>query len=264
MRIRLTAAQLTPDRPARRYGPGAPTLVAPSGADRYRLLAGPAPGAERTTAWCVSEPQAIAALEELDATTGTLDRPQQIRTAAALAPHLRAPQLAALLGHRDPAEVWRWGALGRAHPKLRDAILDGKLRMTHARPLLRLPPAAQAEWAARALRGRWSVRQLTAAIRRENGPAAAEAPSSADIRALEDRVGERLGTTVKLLWPDDPAAPRSLVIDWFDVEALKGILAQLAAGPELTGQPLQVQARQLVIALQNADELSALTQHLLD
>lgn len=265
MRVSLTAADLTPERPARMYPSGAPTLVclaSPPSRGRYRLLAGPAPGADPVKARCIKDPEAVAALDAIAGSVEPLDRAGKMRLAEALSPHVRAPQLAALLDHRDPAEVWRWGALGRAHPKLRDAILAGQLRMAHARHLLSMAHEAQADWTTRALRGRWSVRKLTAAIRQEHG-AAAGVPSSADIRSLETTLGDRLGAPVRLVWPDDPTAQRRLEIDWFDVESLKGILGQLAAGPEQLDEPLQMLRRRLVIDVQNSGELAALTDHLL-
>lgn len=265
MRITLAAADLTPERPARTWPAGTPTLVAPvkgaTAGARYRLLAGPAPTDATVRARCLTDAGAIQALEALASDSAPIDRLRKLRLAATLSPHLNAPQLAALLEHRDPAEVWRWGALGRAHSTLREAVLAGELTMGHARYLLGMSQGEQSDWTTRARRGRWSVRKLATAIRQGGG---AEAPSSADIQAVETRIGERLGATVRVHWPDDPVATRKLVIDWYDVESLKGILTQLAAGPEIDAAQAPVQARQLVIPLQNSDELSALTQHLLE
>ena len=263
MRITLSRALLTAARPLRAdYSKAAPVLVTPADPGRYRLIAGPIPDRDSFPGWSLDDAEAVEAIEAFASTSEPTTRAQKMRLAALLTPHLRAPAIAALLSHRDPAEVWRWGALGRASAALRDAVLADKLTMTHARPLLALPLQDQQAWVTRAIRGHWSVRQLTAAIRRESTPQPATLPASADISALQTALGERLGTTVQIEWPEDPAAQRSLAIDWYDVESLKGILTQLSVGPELDPPPPQSPRRRLVIALQNADELAALTGHL--
>jgi len=264
MRLTLSLAKLTADRPLRAdYGRGAPVLVTRADPDRYRLIGGPLPDRASFPGWSLDDPNTVEAIEAFASSSEPISRGQKMRLAVLLAPHLRAPAIAAFLNHRDPAEVWRWGALGRASDALRDAVLAEQLTMTHARPLLALPPQDQRSWVTRAIRGHWSVRQLTAAIRRESASSpAANLPASADIQALQTALGERLGTAVQVDWPEDPAAQRSLAIDWYDVESLKGILAQLSAGPEIDRAPSRSPRRRLVIALQNADELAALTGHL--
>lgn len=265
MLLTLSHAQLAPGLPLRTaYGVNAPTLVAPAAASgHYRLLAGPLPQEEPFKARLITDGEAISALDLFTQTAEPLPRLGQIALACALSAHLRTPQISALLHVRNSPEVWRWAALAKAAPTLRDAVLSGKLSAGHLRPLLTLRVAEQTEWTARALRGRWSVRQLTAALRRESGRL--DGPSNADLRALEAALGERLGTTVRVDWPDDPAGQRRLLIHWYDVESLKGILDQLARGPEYDDTaPLPAQARQLVIPVQNAGELAALTQHLSD
>ena len=265
MRITLASTDLTPERPQRSWPASAPTLVErlsePAGLARYRLLAGAAPTDGTVRAKVISDPEAVRVLAALASSSTPVDRPNQIRIAAALSPHMNAPQLAGLLGHRDPAEVWRWCALGRAHSALRDAIANGELTMGHARYLLGLPQSVQAAWTVRATRGRWSVRKLIAAMRQL--PTAPE-PSSADIQALETRISEQLGAATRVHWADSPEGMRKLSISWFDVESLKGILSQLSNGPDMEAAQPPVKARQLDIHLQTADELSALTQHLLD
>lgn len=255
---------LIADRPIRTAyaSANAPVLVTPMGPAQYRLLAGPFPERASQSVCCLTDPKVITAVEGFSATAEPVSRDQKMRLAVLLAPHLRAPAIAALLEHRDPTEVWRWGALGRASAALREAVFAGHLTATHARPLLGLSMAQQEEWAARAIRGRWSVRQLTAAIRRNGAGQADRSAGSADLHALETVLGERLGTAVRVNWPEDPAAQRSLIIDWYDVESLKGILSQLAAGPEIGDEAVQALRRQLVIPVQNADELAALTGHL--
>lgn len=262
MRISLSRDSLTADQPLRSdYGKSAPLLVAPAAPGKYRHIAGRIPDSEPFPARLIEDPLTIEAIDAFSASTGPVTLGQKMRLASLLFAHLKAPAIAALLNHRDPAEVWRWAALGQASPALRDAVLSERLTITHARPLLALPHQDQEAWVNRAVRGRWSVRRLTMAIKRES---AGQPPpvESADIQALQNTLGERLGTSVQVCWPEDPAGARAFVIDWYDVESLKGILAQLAAGPDMNAPPSQSVRRQLVIPLQNADELEALTGHL--
>lgn len=265
MRITIPCPALTSDSP---LVPGAiqgPCLVAHDDTPEsgmYVWVAGPRPTADRSSALLIAT-VTMTQLQQLASGDrwSLLPRLAQVRIAYALSRDgVRSTEIAALLGHPNKPEVWRWAALADASPALRDAVLEGALSPGHLRPLLSMPPSRQTEWATRARRGRWSVRQLTAAIRAENAPA--PALSSADIQSLENVLAERLGTGVKLHWSDNPSQGHSLSIDWCDIESLKGVLERLAAGPEaLPSRP--VIPRKLTIPLANADELAAVTDHLI-
>lgn len=90
---------------------------------------------------------------------------------------------------------------------------------------------------------------------------ATPSPAAADTKHLEDQLGQRLGSPVRLEWPDAPGT-RALIIGYSDMETLKGVLQELARGPEGTGH-LGSAMRSLRIEIADADELDALTGHLL-
>lgn len=264
MRTSIAHPSLTTPEPLVSGAVSGPCLIArcpAAGSRAFTWVAGPAPQpqallvSEATTAF-------LAAMPSSGGSWSALPRPVQIRAAIALAADgVRPTEIARLLGHPNTPEVWRWAALAEAHPSLRDAVLDGSLTPGHLRPILRMPLSDQADWTARARRGRWSVRQLAAAVKSANSPAPAF--SSADVQSVENALTAQLGCGVRLKWSDAPGAMHSLSIDWCDVESLKGVIERLAAGPEASAQR-PVIARQLVIALANAEELGALTDHLIE
>lgn len=238
---------------------GVPVLGAADAAGQYPLLAGSVEGGRTLTAAIVLTPRAT------DALTPFLDRPwrglgsEDARQVALVlgAEGARAAEIARLLARRNTPEVWRWLALERATPALREAVAQGRLAAGHTRYLLGLSPADQTEWATRAARGRWSVARLGREL--ANRGTAAPAAATADIAQVAAALSERLGSKVEIDWPSEGA--RALRIEWFDVESLKGVLDQLSRGPEGGGR---IGAkRELVLQLADADELAALTDHLL-
>lgn len=267
MARKIRSAQLTAHRPDRvDYDPGTPRLLQSAEGARYRLLAGPAPALpdDLVGGLVLTDAETIAAAVRLGTTSpAELTVIEKIQLAIALADDVKATALCLLLGERNHPEVWRWTALKRAAQELRGAVLSGSLTRGHARPLLPLPSQLQAEWTRRALRGRWSVRTLTSMVAREGkaGTPATPSPAAADTKHLEDQLSQRLGSPVRLEWPEAPGT-RSLIIGYSDMETLKGVLQELARGPEGTGH-LGNAMRSLRIELADADELDALTGHLL-
>lgn len=260
---------LSGDRPTRlSYGPNAPCVVAPDGPGLpFLALAGPIPPSLPARVTVLSpSPADRDALYQFGRSQGPVQPNDIVPLARAMArAGLRPTGIARLLRLPHVSEVSRWLALEHAAPALRDAVTSGQLTMTHARILLPLTAPVQGDWAQRAIRGRWSVRRLEAAIRE---PPSLPGPSNdADISALSSTLSERLGAQIHIGWtqaPTDgsPRPSRFLQITWYDIESLKGVLATLAAGPEFT-QKMNPVKRVLTIALQDANELGALTDHLL-
>jgi ParB family chromosome partitioning protein len=109
-------------------------------------------------------------------------------------------------------------------------VLEGKIDMGHARPLLALGRARQVELAQqiadKGLSVREAVRLAQGAAR--GGPKGARRPAGkldADSRRLQEELSESLGATVKL-------KPRrggrgSVVIDYSSLDELQGLLKRL-------------------------------------
>src|SRR4030065_674408 len=128
----------------------------------------------------------------------------------------RAAQLAGL--HSIPAG-------GRAIPDGGEMLEQGKLDMGHARALLALSGKAQSE-AARQVAGKGlSVRETEHLVRRllerPHTPKSVRGKDP-DIRALEERLSDKLGARVHLLQAG--AAKGKLVIEYNSMDELDGIL----------------------------------------
>lgn len=162
--------------------------------------------------------------------------------------------LASLIG-LHPSEITRMTQASGAGARLAAALTKGQLSPAHARILAKLHGDRQSEWTERAVAGGWSYRKLVRMLQDDGKPVV----SSPNLDAFADRLGEQLGTQVQLEWPD-ATAQRRLVLTWYGPEDLKGILAQLAAGPESAST--SARRRELVLALDSVDELDALTGHL--
>jgi len=240
-----------------------PVLIAVDpykGPGRYRWLAGSVPTSDRVRALVFQgDPEQLPPW--LPNRWSSLPRLDQIRLAGQLAGGgISAAAIAALLENKDRSEVWRWASLSKASTSLRDAVLEGVLLPGHAKSLLKLPVIEQSEWVQRARRGRWSVRRLATEVMNPGSTSAPE--SSGDTQKWQKDLSARLNAKVELQWPTDPKGPRSLSVEWFDVESLKGVLEQLSAGPELAVGVRHPLRRVLTISLVDTDELEALTGHL--
>lgn len=238
-------------------------VLRPAEPGRFILIAGACPTDGGIRAIVLSE-TAVEQLSELpEGSWAAQALPAKIQIARLLAAEgARAAEVAVLLGQpRNVPEVWRWIALGRASPALQSAIDSRRLTLGHARPLLALPHAQQEDWVTRAVRGRWSVRQLTQQL--AGGGTAPAAESSPDLAQLESQLSQQLGAGVRIDWAATTGEGRALRIEWFDIEALKGVLARLAEGPEQLHAPAGTARRELVIPVADATELGALTDHLL-
>ncbi len=110
-------------------------------------------------------------------------------------------------------------------------LLSGGIEMGHARAMLALPAAQQANVAARVVDGNLSVRETERLVFTLLNPAKREARRSArrghdaDTARLETELAERLGAKVKIDVGKKGAG--KLVISYASLEQLDGILARL-------------------------------------
>lgn len=107
-------------------------------------------------------------------------------------------------------------------------LLDrGDLEMGHARALLALAGPAQRSAALKVVAQALSVRETERLVRAMLNPMPARRPAepSADIRRLEEDLGERLGARVQVL--HQPKGKGKLVIQYNTLDELDGILAHI-------------------------------------
>lgn len=112
--------------------------------------------------------------------------------------------------------------------KAKALLESGELEMGHARALLTLPNRKQDALAHEIAKKRLSVRQTEALVRRVQrgaGPAKRSASRvSADVRDLQDRLSEKLGTKVTV---KDKKGKGRVIIEYHSLEQLDGILARI-------------------------------------
>lgn len=122
-------------------------------------------------------------------------------------------------------------------------VSSGALSPGHGKVLLSLgSPEKQRKFAARAMKEGWNVRLLERAIADEqSGEAGARVPSSGGnpederalsvLRDLEVRVGEQLGTRVKIK-TDKSRQKGRVVIEFYDLDQFDGLLGRLGVSME--------------------------------
>ncbi|MFT6406864.1 MAG: ParB family chromosome partitioning protein [Arenicella sp.] len=103
---------------------------------------------------------------------------------------------------------------------------QGNIEMGHARAILGLPLEYQDTVATEVYVKKLSVRQTEALVRAYANPkkAASKPVKSADIRSLEETLGEKLGTKVSV---QDHNGKGKLVIEYSSLDTLDGILAHI-------------------------------------
>ncbi|MEH3021762.1 MAG: ParB/RepB/Spo0J family partition protein [Pseudomonas oryzihabitans] len=110
----------------------------------------------------------------------------------------------------------------------KDLLAKGELEMGHARALLGLPKARQAEGARHVVARGLTVRQTEALVRQWlNGAEPVEKPAvvDPDISRLEQRLAERLGASVQIRHGEKGKG--QLVIRYTSLDELQGVLAHI-------------------------------------
>jgi len=111
--------------------------------------------------------------------------------------------------------------------EVKTLLAHGDLEMGHARALLGLPVARQAEGARHVVARGLTVRQTEALVRQWLNDKAQETPAKADpdIARLEQRLAERLGAQVQIRHGDKGKG--QLVIRYSSLDELQGVLAHI-------------------------------------
>ncbi len=214
-----------------------PIVVRPIGEGRYEIIAG-----ERR--WRATQ---LAGLDKIPAVIR--DVPDEAAIAMALIENIQRENLnpieeaVALKRLQDEFELTHAEvaqAVGKSRTTITNllrliALTDevkillehGDLEMGHARALLTLEPEAQRNIARQIVAKGLSVRQTEALVRsvQENGDSEkikADAPVSADIRRLQERLSDTLGAGVEI--QHTPKGKGKLVISYNSLDELDGIL----------------------------------------
>lgn len=116
-------------------------------------------------------------------------------------------------------------------PLVRRYLDEGKLQTGHAKVLAGLTESQQIRIAMKAARRGLSVRaveQMAAALKRpsEVMAAASRQNGDADLKAIEQELSDRFGTTVRIHW----GAQKKIEINLSSLEQAEGVLAKLRAG----------------------------------
>lgn len=168
-----------------------------------------------------------------------------------------AQLVACVPGLGSPAIASRWAALADADPSMLRMLDEKRLTFSHTTLLLPLTLGEQRVWVERCVAGRWSYAMLRRRLIEDRQGAVRR---DVDLKAFASALREVLGSEVSIDW--SAGGGGTLAFDWFGVEELQGIMERLARGGVPHG-PLPARLRRLVIKLENLDELSQLTGHLL-
>ena len=225
-------------RSVRAHGVVQPVVVRPVGEDRYELVAGERRWRAAQGAGLETVPAVVREVsDEIALSIAIIENIQR----EDLTPLEEARGVARLveefaMTHREVAE-----AVGRSRPAVsnllrlldlnedvRDRLEAGELEMGHARALLGLTGAAQSEAARMVAERGLSVRQTEALVRRmpsAPGGDAAEAAPDPDIGRLETRLGDLIGSEVRIR--HGKRGSGRMVIRYHSLDELDGILERL-------------------------------------
>ncbi len=213
-----------------------PVVVRASGDKQYELIAG-----ERR--WRAAQ---LAGIETIPAIVR--DVPDEIAIAMALVENIQrenlnpieeATALRRLVGEFQMTHQEAGDAVGRSRSavsnllrllelsaEVRELVDARHLEMGHARALLTLEPALQAQAAREVVRKELSVRQTEELVRRlKNPPVRKPVRLDPDVQHLQDRLSEKLCAKVKLQY--NARGKGKMVIAYNSADELEGILEQM-------------------------------------
>lgn len=135
-------------------------------------------------------------------------------------------QLADAVG-KSRASVSNLLRLNELHPEVKPMLLDGRIEMGHARAILGLERAAQAEVARVVVQKKLTVRATEALIKRlrEGAKVVERIGKDPDVKRLEEDLSDRFGTLVSIR--QGPKGGGQIVIQYTSLEQLEGVLARL-------------------------------------
>ena len=145
--------------------------------------------------------------------------------------NLTHEQAAGAIGRSRPA-VSNLLRLLELSPEVRDWLAHGRFEMGHARPLLQLEKARQADAARAMIERRMSVREAeryVAALLKKSGDddgAGKRDRKPPEVASLERELSERLGTEVQVRHAPGSGKGK-LLIHYGDLDELEGILAKI-------------------------------------
>lgn len=181
-------------------------------------------------------------------------------------------QMQSLYGIEAASDVSRLRALLRAAPDLRRGYETGALSLAHVARLVALPVEAQCELAALTRTRGMSVRQLEARRRSALGAgigaiaassgSASEVQGGAEIRAYAASLSEALGARVALHASLAAAGAWDFEVEFFDVEALAGVLERIGRGVQPGAGGGGARQRAFRIQALTTQELDGLLGHL--
>lgn len=218
-----------------------PVLVRLSGDKQYELIAG-----ERR--WRAAQ---MAGIEKIPAIVR--DVPDEIAIAMALVENIQrenlnpieeATALRRLVDEFQMTHQQAGDAVGRSRSavsnllrllelaaEVRELVDARHLEMGHARALLTLEPALQAQAARVVVSKELSVRQTEQLVRRlKNPPSRKPQPLDPDVQHLQDRLSEKLCARVKL--QHNARGKGKMVIAFNSADELEGILEQMGLGSD--------------------------------
>lgn len=214
-----------------------PLIVRPLGADRYEIVAGERRWRAAQMAGLAEVPVVVREIGDQAAIAVALIENIQRED---LNPLEEAEALLRLTEEFELTQAQAAEAVGRSRVAVTNILrlLDlgaeakrllraGKLAMGHARALLALEGAAQAETARKIADKGLSAREAEALVRRLKAPAKGKADAGPDpnVAALERELGERLGARVNV--HSDARGRGRLVIHYASLDQLDGILKRL-------------------------------------
>lgn len=124
-------------------------------------------------------------------------------------------------------------------PVCKEALRTGQLSMGHAKVMLGITNITRREGIlSRTLKEGWSVRELERRVQPSKAPSAGgrartsiEVEPNPQLVALERRLGEHLGTKVRIM-PGKKHGSGKLVIEYFDFDQFDGILQTFQFNPD--------------------------------
>jgi len=192
---------------------------------------------------------------EFDSTLAPLPSQHAAAVAALHRAGMPLKQIAQCLpGVGDIALASRMLALADSHPSLLRYLDGGQLSVGHSKYLVGLRHEDQGFWAAKCVADGLSVLKLRRAL-------AGQVPVDPNIQHLENRLSEALGARIAIS-QSTKGAKTAFCISWSTIEELQGLMERLGKAPPYDGR-LPCRARSLVIEIDHADEVDALTGHLL-
>lgn len=137
---------------------------------------------------------------------------------------------------------------------VKNALDNGHLTFAHAAALVPLPPDKQDHWAGEVIANKWKTRDLKERIR-----GSSERKASADLQSTATKLGETLGTDVKI---SQHGKGYKVTLEWSQIPELQGLLEHLVRAPDCD-ESCPTMNRLLSLQFVDAGEFDRLFGHLI-